>query len=146
MITLIGTVAAILTTVCWLPQVIKTTRTREAGDFHWLYLAMLGIGIAAWFTYGILQHDAPIYLANGITLCLVAVIAIVKARQGAGASELGLRDPGDRAPSSPALFRTVVSQERPHRDRVACPRRTRSVRIQTFDRSRVLERCTYLHG
>jgi MtN3 and saliva related transmembrane protein len=90
-ITLIGTVAAILTTVCWLPQVIKTTRTREAGDFHWLYLAMLGVGIAAWFTYGVLQHDAPIYLANGITLCLVAVIAIVKARQGAGVSELGTR-------------------------------------------------------
>ena len=89
MITLIGTVAAILTTVCWLPQVIKTTRSREAGDFHWLYLAMLGIGVAAWCTYGVLRNDAPIYLANGITLFLVAVIVIVKARQGAGAPELG---------------------------------------------------------
>lgn len=89
MITLIGSVAAVLTTLCWLPQVIKTTRTREAGDFHWLYLAMLGIGIAAWFTYGVLQDDAPIYLANGITLCLVGVIAIVKARQEIRASELG---------------------------------------------------------
>ncbi len=78
MITLIGSVAAILTTVCWLPQVLKTTRTREAGDFHWLYLGMLGTGIAAWFVYGVLQRDAPIYLANGITLCFVAVIALVK--------------------------------------------------------------------
>lgn len=89
MITLIGSVAAILTTVCWLPQVLKTTRTREAGDFHWLYLAMLGIGIAAWFTYGVLQRDAPIYLANGITLCLVAVIAVVKARQDLRQAHLG---------------------------------------------------------
>ena len=89
MITLIGTVAAILTTVCWLPQVVKTTRTREAGDFHWLYLAMLGIGVATWFIYGVLQHDAPIYLANGVTLCLVAVIAIVKACQDSGMSEFG---------------------------------------------------------
>jgi MtN3 and saliva related transmembrane protein len=79
-VTLIGSFAAVLTTVCWLPQVIKTTRTREAGDFHWLYLAMLGIGVAAWFTYGVLQEDAPIYLANGVTLCFVAVIATVKAR------------------------------------------------------------------
>jgi MtN3 and saliva related transmembrane protein len=86
--TLVGSVAAILTTVCWLPQVVKTTRSREAGDFHWLYLAMLGIGIAAWFLYGILQHDAPIYLANGIMLCLVAVIASVKARQELRASRI----------------------------------------------------------
>ena len=50
---------------------------------------MLGIRIAAWFTYGVLQHDAPIYLANGITLFLVAIIAIVKARQGTRVSELG---------------------------------------------------------
>ena len=50
---------------------------------------MLGIGVAAWCTYGVLRNDAPIYLANGITLFLVAVIVIVKARQGAGAPELG---------------------------------------------------------
>ena len=46
MITLIGTVATMLTTVCWLPQVINGAHP-PAGDFHWLYLAMLGIGIAA---------------------------------------------------------------------------------------------------
>jgi MtN3 and saliva related transmembrane protein len=88
-ITLIGTVAAILTTVCWLPQVAKTTRTREAGDFHWLYLAMLGIGASAWFTYGVLKHEPPIYVANGVTLCMVLIIAIVKARPKVPAPELG---------------------------------------------------------
>ena len=89
MVTLIGSVAAVLTTVCWLPQVIKTTRTREAGDFHWLWLAMLGIGVAAWFTYGILQRAAPIYLANGVTLCFLGVIAVVKARVSAGMTDIG---------------------------------------------------------
>jgi MtN3 and saliva related transmembrane protein len=89
MITLIGSFAAVLTTVCWLPQVIKTTRTHEAGDFHWLWLAMLGIGVAAWFTYGVLQHEAPIYLANGVTLCFLSIIAIVKARPRVGVSEVG---------------------------------------------------------
>jgi MtN3 and saliva related transmembrane protein len=88
-ITLIGSVAAVLTTVCWLPQVIKTTRTREAGDFHWLWLAMLGIGVAAWFSYGLLQHAAPIYLANGVTLSFLIVIAIVKARPRVPASQIG---------------------------------------------------------
>ncbi|HXW81413.1 MAG TPA: SemiSWEET family transporter [Acidimicrobiales bacterium] len=80
MVTVIGSFAAVLTTVCWLPQVIKTTRTRQAGDFHWLYLATLGVGVAAWLTYGLLQRDAPIYLANGLTLCFVIIIATVKAR------------------------------------------------------------------
>jgi MtN3 and saliva related transmembrane protein len=89
-VTLIGSFAAVLTTVCWLPQVIKTTRTREAGDFHWLWIAMLGIGVAAWFTYGILQQAAPIYIANGVTLCFLGVIAIVKARPRVGMSEIGV--------------------------------------------------------
>lgn len=89
-ITLIGSVAAILTTVCWLPQVIKTTHTRRAEDFHWLYLAMLGIGVAGWFTYGVLKHEAPIYLANGVTVCFVATIAVVKARPRGRPSEVGL--------------------------------------------------------
>lgn len=90
MISLIGSLAAILTTVCWLPQVFKTTRTRQARDFHWLYLAMLGIGIAAWFAYGVLKHDPPIYLANGITLFFVVIIALVKARTENRPSEVGV--------------------------------------------------------
>jgi MtN3 and saliva related transmembrane protein len=111
-VTLIGSFAAVLTTVCWLPQVIMTMRTREAGDFHWLWLGMLGIGVAAWFTYGILQHAAPIYVANGVTLCLLGVIAIVKARPRAELSEARLAEQTEaKVATAKTTVPTAVPQE-----------------------------------
>jgi MtN3 and saliva related transmembrane protein len=82
MVTLIGSLAAVLTTACWLPQVLKTIRKRTADDFAWPYLAMLLTGVAAWTAYGVMRHDAPIYLCNSITGLLVLVVALVKVRAG----------------------------------------------------------------
>jgi MtN3 and saliva related transmembrane protein len=69
MVTLIGSLAAVLTTACWLPQVLKTIRKRTAD-------------VAAWTAYGVMRHDAPIYLCNSITGLLVLVVALVKVRAG----------------------------------------------------------------
>ncbi len=80
MVTLIGSLAAVLTTACWLPQVAKTVRQGTAYDFAWPYLAMLTSGIIAWTTYGVLRHDPPIYLCNAITGLLVLAIVAVKVR------------------------------------------------------------------
>jgi MtN3 and saliva related transmembrane protein len=81
-VTLIGTLAAVLTTACWLPQVLKTLRLGTADDFAWPYLGMLITGVVAWAAYGILRHDPPIYLCNIITGLLVVVVAVVKFRSG----------------------------------------------------------------
>jgi MtN3 and saliva related transmembrane protein len=79
-ITLIGSMAAVLTTACWLPQVMKTLRLGTADDFAWPYLSMLLVGVGAWTAYGLLRHDPPIYLCNSITGLLVLVVAAVKVR------------------------------------------------------------------
>jgi MtN3 and saliva related transmembrane protein len=79
-VTLIGSVAAALTTACWLPQVFKTVRLGAADEFAWPYLCMLLVGVTAWSAYGFLRHDAPIYLCNSITGLLVLVVAGVKMR------------------------------------------------------------------
>lgn len=78
MVTVIGSLAAVLTTACWLPQVLKTCQQGSADDFAWPYLAMLVSGIVAWTTYGVLRNDPPIYLCNSITGFLVLVIVAVK--------------------------------------------------------------------
>lgn len=80
MITLIGSLAAVLTTACWLPQVVKTVKLGTADDFAWPYLFMLLVGITGWTTYGVLRSDPPIYLCNSITGCLVIGVALVKVR------------------------------------------------------------------
>ena len=80
MVTLIGSLAAVLTTACWLPQVLKTVGKGTAHDFAWPYLAMLMTGIVAWTTYGVLREDPPIYLCNSLTGLLVLAIVAVKVR------------------------------------------------------------------
>jgi MtN3 and saliva related transmembrane protein len=85
-VTLIGTLAAVLTTACWLPQVAKTLRMGTAEDFAWPYLGMLMVGVAAWTTYGLLRHDPPIYLCNSVTGLLVLFVVAVKTRSIRGAA------------------------------------------------------------
>lgn len=80
MVTVIGSLAAVLTTACWLPQVRKTLRLGTAHDFAWPYLGMLIVGVVAWTTYGVLRKDPPIYLCNSITGLLVVAVVAVKVR------------------------------------------------------------------
>jgi MtN3 and saliva related transmembrane protein len=76
----IGIIAAVLTTGCWVPQLVKTVRLRHAEDFAWPYLGLLAIGLAAWLVYGILRSDPPIYVANALTVLSVLAVMVVKAR------------------------------------------------------------------
>jgi MtN3 and saliva related transmembrane protein len=78
--TLIGIFAGLLTTTAFIPQVMKTWRTRQADDFSWVWLGMFSSGIAVWLGYGVLLRDVAIILANAVTLVLVASIAVIKAR------------------------------------------------------------------
>jgi MtN3 and saliva related transmembrane protein len=70
-----------LTTGSWLPQVVKTWKTRRAGDFSWAWLAAFSSGVAFWAVYGFLRDDLAIILTNVITLGLVLSIVGVKMRE-----------------------------------------------------------------
>lgn len=77
MITL-GLVAGALTTCCWLPQLFRSWRTRSTADLSWLYLAVLGAGIALWMMYGVLRRDLAITVTNALTLTLTAGVGGLK--------------------------------------------------------------------
>jgi len=80
----LGLLAATLTTGCWLPQLVRSWRTRSVGDISWLYLLALGIGISLWLAYGVVARDVVIVLANASTLAAVGTIAGIKARTEIG--------------------------------------------------------------
>ena len=79
--TVIGALSAIGTTFAWLPQVLKTWRTRSAKDFSWSYLALFSAGVTGWTVYGVLKKDFVIIAANVTTLALTTVIVWVKTRE-----------------------------------------------------------------
>jgi lactoylglutathione lyase len=70
----IGFISALLTTSAFLPQAIKTWRTRSTSDLSPLMFALFCVGILGWLIYGILIHDLPIILANSVTICLAGTI------------------------------------------------------------------------
>ncbi|MGD8780093.1 MAG: SemiSWEET transporter [Ignavibacteria bacterium] len=73
-INIIGTLAGILTTSSYLPQVIKVVRTRSAGDISlWMFI-MMNTGILMWLVYGILVNAFPIIVTNSVTLILSLTI------------------------------------------------------------------------
>lgn len=77
MITLLGLIAATLTTASFLPQAIKTIKTRHTKDLSLGMYVLLTTGASLWLIYGILIEDLPIILANGITLIFIITILIL---------------------------------------------------------------------
>jgi MtN3 and saliva related transmembrane protein len=79
-ITLIGSVAAICTTVSFVPQVIKIYRTKETRDLSLLMYAVFSLGVFLWLCYGILINSLPIMIANLVTLTFSLFILIMKVK------------------------------------------------------------------
>ena len=73
-----GYVAAILTTAAFLPQLIKTLKTKKAEDVSLITLIMFIIGVLCWIIYGYKISSTPILSANLITLILNLLILISK--------------------------------------------------------------------
>ena len=73
-----GYIAAILTTAAFLPQLIKTLKTKKADDVSLITLIMFIIGVLCWIIYGYRISSIPILLANLITLILNLLILISK--------------------------------------------------------------------
>ena len=77
---IVGTAAGILTTVSFLPQVIKTYRSRSAADLSLGMFSLFTLGVFLWTVYGISISKPPIYIANGITLALAGSLLFAKFR------------------------------------------------------------------
>ena len=78
----IGFVAAFLTTVAFVPQALKTIRTRDTSGISLGMYVVFTIGIACWFCYGLALGSWPMILSNVITFVLAAVILVLKLRHG----------------------------------------------------------------
>jgi MtN3 and saliva related transmembrane protein len=81
-VTIIGLLAAILTTSALIPQALRAWRTRSTGDLSLpAYLAYV-TGIALWLVYGFILRDPPLIVANGVSLMLGLAILGLKLRHG----------------------------------------------------------------
>jgi len=78
--TVLGLLAGTLTTASFLPQVIKTWRSRSAGDISLVMFALFSLGVLLWIVYGFTVGAVPVIVANVITLLLSMTILVFKIR------------------------------------------------------------------
>lgn len=73
-ITLIGSAAALCSTVSFAPQAWKVVRTGETEDISAVSYAITVTAFALWVTYGLMRSDWPLVASNSICLVLAAFI------------------------------------------------------------------------
>jgi len=76
----LGGLAAVLTTVSFVPQAWHTFRTRDVSGISLGMYSVFACGVALWLLYGLLLGAWPIVVANGITLALALAILAMKLR------------------------------------------------------------------
>lgn len=77
---LLGLSAGSLTTVSFLPQVIKTWRSKSADDISTGMFAIFSMGLIIWLIYGLYLQSLPIIISNIVTLVLTLIILVLKFR------------------------------------------------------------------
>ena len=77
-ITILGVSAGIMTTISFLPQVIKTWKEKHARDISLSMYIVFILGVLLWLFYGIVKADFPIIAANLVTLILAGSILVMK--------------------------------------------------------------------
>jgi MtN3 and saliva related transmembrane protein len=80
LIDIIGLLAAFSTTVSFLPQAVKTIRTKNTSGISMSMYAVFTTGTLLWLIYGIMLPSFPVALANGVTFILASIILVYKVK------------------------------------------------------------------
>ena len=79
-IIIVGYVAGALTTLSFVPQVIKAWKMRETRDLSLAMLVLFAFGVLLWTLYGFSLNSLPIIVANLVTFVLILVLLFLKFR------------------------------------------------------------------
>jgi MtN3 and saliva related transmembrane protein len=77
-IDLVGYLAAILTTIAFVPQALTSWRTRDLSGVSLPMYSIFTAGVAMWLAYGVMLGSWPIIIANALTLALSGTVLALK--------------------------------------------------------------------
>ncbi len=77
---LIGLLAGLLTTIAFVPQLLKIYASKSGKDVSARMFVMFSAGVALWLVYGIMIRSLPVIIANVVTLGLAVAIMALKIR------------------------------------------------------------------
>ena len=80
--TLLGLMAGTCTTLSFLPQLVKTWKTRSTHDISIGMYLLLSIGLFLWALYGVYINSLPVIVTNVVTLVFSCTVLVLKIRHG----------------------------------------------------------------
>ena len=80
LVTVVGSIAATLTTAAFVPQVLRVWRLKDARDISFVTFSVFAVGLVGWVAYGALTNSIPVVAANSLTLVLALAILTLKVR------------------------------------------------------------------
>jgi MtN3 and saliva related transmembrane protein len=78
----IGSLAAVLTTLCWLPQAARLIRHKDTRAISLTTNLVFFSGLVCWLLYGVALADWVLIGANAVSLLFTSVIIAMKLRHG----------------------------------------------------------------
>lgn len=76
----VGYIAAFCTTAAYIPQALKTIKSKDTSSLSLPMYCLMAFGTLMWFLYGIVNNQAPVIIANFITLILAGIILFYKVK------------------------------------------------------------------
>jgi MtN3 and saliva related transmembrane protein len=76
----LGYLAGFLTVVSFLPQVLRTWKTRRTKDLSMGMFALIISASILWIVYGAITSDWPVILTNSGMIALNGALAVAKVR------------------------------------------------------------------
>lgn len=77
---MVGSIASVLVSSSFIPQIIKGYRTKHLNDVSYLLMILISIGMSLWIVYGIEKQDMVIVGANIATIALNMILLGLKAK------------------------------------------------------------------
>ena len=78
LVEILGRAAGTITSITFLPQVIRIWKTRSVKDISFLMMLLLILGTSLWLTYGLLLKDTAIIYTNVMVLVMSLVMFYFK--------------------------------------------------------------------
>jgi MtN3 and saliva related transmembrane protein len=78
----LGYIGGVLTTFCYIPQILRVYRLKSAKEISLLFTILLLVGVVVWLFYGISLSLVPIILWNSIGFVIVVALLYAKLKYG----------------------------------------------------------------
>ncbi|BCA86813.1 hypothetical protein EsVE80_23360 [Enterococcus saigonensis] len=74
----LGLIAGVLTGISFIPQSIKTIRTKDTSSISLSTYILYTLGVMLWIIYGLIIEDFAVFLTNIVTIVPCVIILVIK--------------------------------------------------------------------